>query len=76
MKKILTISLLTLSTTVNFALVASASVIAEGQVTNGFYWQLVARKNGTMMWLCRSSYDNRFQKHNSCQVAGAIKPSH
>lgn len=69
-------SLVALSITVAFTPVVSASVITEGQATNGFYWQLIAKKNGTTMWVCRSTHDNRFQKHNSCQVAGAVKPAH
>jgi hypothetical protein len=76
MRKLLAMSLTALSVTVAFTPVASASVMTEGQAMNGFYWQLVAKKNGTIVWICRSIHDNRFQKHSSCEAAGAVKPAY
>ena len=52
---------------------AGAKVLAEGAVSNGYYWQLVHTSNGSRYY-CRSVSSGKFQKHARCKDAGAHKP--
>lgn len=61
------------SLTAVIALPSQAAVIAEGSVSNGYYWQLVSSSKGSR-WLCRSVNTAKFQPHAKCQAAGAVKP--
>ena len=54
---------------------ASAAVLAEGKVSNGYYWQKTATKSGSIRYNCRSTSSGKFQKHQKCKDAGAVKPN-
>ncbi|QNJ06511.1 hypothetical protein SynMEDNS5_01796 [Synechococcus sp. MEDNS5] len=53
----------------------SAAVLAEGKVSNGYYWQKTSSSSGSIRWLCRSTSSSKFQKHQKCKDAGAVKPN-
>ena len=53
----------------------SAAVLANGKVSNGYYWQKTATKSGSMRYNCRSTSSGKFQKHQKCKDAGAVKPN-
>ena len=57
------------------ALPASAAVLSEGKVKNGYYWQKTSSSSGSIRWLCRSTSSSKFQKHQKCKDAGAVKPN-
>jgi hypothetical protein len=63
-------ALLTLTT-----LPALAAVIAEGTVSNGYYYQKVQKQNGTIQYMCRSISTGKIQKNSSCDNAGAKRPN-
>ena len=52
-----------------------AAVLAEGKVSNGYYWQKTATKSGSIRYNCRSTSSGKFQKHQKCKNAGAVKPN-
>lgn len=52
-----------------------SSVIAEGAVSNGFYYQKIRRQDGRTQYICRSTTEGRIQKHSSCDNAGAKRPN-
>jgi hypothetical protein len=70
LKILLPALLLTLTT-----LPAMAAVIAEGKVSNGYDYQKVQKQNGTIQYMCRSTSTGKFQKHASCDGAGAKRPN-
>ena len=51
---------------------ASAKVLANGQVSNGYYWQKTATKSGSIRFNCRSTSSEKFQKHQKCKNAGVL----
>jgi len=53
---------------------ALSAVLAEGQVRNGFYWQKVQQTSGKIVFICRSTSDGKFRKHDDCNAAGAKRP--
>ena len=53
---------------------ASAKVLAEGADVNGYYWQKVEKKDGSIEYLCRSTSSRKFQKFANCENAGAQRP--
>ena len=53
----------------------SAAVLANGKVSNGYYWQKTATKSGSIRYNCRSTSSGKFQKHQKCKDAGAVKPN-
>jgi len=54
---------------------SSAAVLANGKVSNGYYWQKTATKSGSIRYNCRSTSSSKFQKHQKCKDAGAVKPN-
>ena len=52
-----------------------AAVLATGKVSNGFYWQKTSTKSGSIRYNCRSTSSGKFQKHQKCKDAGAVKPN-
>ena len=52
-----------------------AAVLAKGKVSNGFYWQKTSTKSGSIRYNCRSTSSGKFQKHQKCKDAGAVKPN-
>ena len=57
------------------ALPASAAVLSEGKVKNGYYWQKTSSSSGSIRYICRSTSSGKFQKHQTCKDAGAVKPN-
>ena len=53
----------------------SAAVLVEGKVSNGYDWQKTVTKSGSIRSICRSTSAGKFQKHQVCQDAGAVKPN-
>jgi hypothetical protein len=53
---------------------ALAEVLAEGRPSNGYYWQKVEYKDGSIRYLCRSTSEGKIQKHANCERAGARRP--
>ena len=53
---------------------ASAAVLAEGKISNGYYWQKTASKSGSIRYIFRSTSAGKFQKHQKCKDARAVKP--
>ena len=66
-------SLLVLASLTSLPVPAEAEVLAEGPVSNSYYWQLVQTSKGTRYY-CRSVSSGKFQKHARCKEAGARKP--
>jgi hypothetical protein len=71
LKTLLPTALLTLTTT----LPAIGAVIAEGRVSNGYYYQKVQKQNGTIQYMCRSTSTGKIQKSADCNNAGAKRPN-
>lgn len=53
---------------------ALATVLAEGAVRGGYYWQKIETSKGQVRYLCRSTTDPKIQKAANCTTAGAVKP--
>lgn len=62
-----------LALTAVIALPSQAAVIAEGSVSDGYYWQLLSSSKGNR-WLCRSVNSAKFQAYAKCHAVGAVKP--
>jgi len=54
---------------------ANATVRAEGKASNGYYWQKTSTSSGSIRYNCRSTSSGKFQKHQKCRDAGAVKPN-
>ena len=65
---------LSLTLSVLIPVAASAAVLAESKVSNGFYWQKTSTSSGSIRYICRSTNSGKFQKHQKCKDAGAVKP--
>ena len=52
----------------------SAKVLVNGKVSNGYYWQKTQTNAGAIKYNCRSTSSGKFQKHQKCRDAGAVKP--
>lgn len=53
------------------AVPSDAKIIKKGATTNGYYWQLIEKKDGKTAWLCRKTGVAKIQSHQLCSSAGA-----
>ena len=53
---------------------ALASVLANGRVSHGYYWQKVERADRSIYYVCRSATSGVIERKWICRDAGAIKP--
>jgi hypothetical protein len=73
MRRLIVVSLVALAAI--GVLPVSAKVLSEGKLTSdGFYWQKVQKKDGSVQYICQSSKESGIQKNAKCDGAKAVKP--
>lgn len=56
------------------ALPVAADVLAEGEPSQGYLWQRVRRRDGSIDYRCRSVPGGRLHRPQVCEDAGAVRP--